>query len=321
MMPINRKQPFETIYIVFLTLDVLSRIPYWTLIYIFPSNRPRPTWSLAACLTTAQTKRMYSRRMIAHGYQADGFAVDQVLDQKTLKKSTVVVIPPANEKYLKGMALLDPGAYLNSSAREHSWTTTQAYELLKYSTITKIFTHEYRLAPQAPWPAQLIDAISAYTYLGVVGSPRCLFINSPWCDMSVDAPTLESNLLVMEIGGPIVRSHLASNGLIEHSASSSSVKPLLSFTSPYLSPGRSNGPRGSFSNLAPTFITYGDSEAFAPEIQRLVEYMERDGVEAEVRVGQDGMHDFIMNETYCERKRSQVWVDVGRWVDRVLVGH
>ncbi|KDQ50834.1 hypothetical protein JAAARDRAFT_41759 [Jaapia argillacea MUCL 33604] len=180
-MPINRKQPFETVYIIFLTLDVLSRIPYWTLKYIFPSNRPRPTWSLAACLTTAQTKHMYSRRMIAHGYQADAFAVDQVPDQKTLKKSTVVVIPPAKEKYLKGMALLDPsvgpvvttgyfygnhrettkaatgetvwllshggtfspnplpdsrnpnptpGAYLNSSAREHSWTTTQAYELL-----------------------------------------------------------------------------------------------------------------------------------------------------------------------------------------------
>lgn len=111
------------------------------------------------------------------------------------------------------------GGYLCGTAAETDLTSSIPKALVMHSAIHHILSVDYRLAPTAPWPLPLLDAISAYRYLvvelgiserdiviigdsagghlalaltrwirdegnkiGLLGQ-RALILMSPWCDI------------------------------------------------------------------------------------------------------------------------------------------
>lgn len=80
--------------------------------------------------------------------------------------------------------------------------------------------------------------------------------------------------------------------------------------SPYLSPGRTDLPTGTFDgpNHAPCFISYGTGERGQAECERLVHYLERDGVEkVEVVVTKDTPHDILLLGFWKRDQRERIW--------------
>lgn len=109
------------------------------------------------------------------------------------------------------------GGYLCGTAAETDLTSSIPKALVVHSAIHHILSVDYRLAPVAPWPLPLLDAISAYRYLVedqrvedvvIVGDsagghlalaltrwirdqgakvgliqPKALVLMSPWCDI------------------------------------------------------------------------------------------------------------------------------------------
>jgi acetyl esterase/lipase len=111
------------------------------------------------------------------------------------------------------------GGYLCGTAAETDLTSSIPKALVMHSAVHHILSVDYRLAPMAPWPLALLDAISAYRYLVVdlgiperdiivIGDsagghlalaltrwirdegshvglhiPRALVLMSPWCDV------------------------------------------------------------------------------------------------------------------------------------------
>jgi len=57
------------------------------------------------------------------------------------------------------------GGYLCGTAAETDLTSSIPKALVEQSVIHHILSIDYRLAPTAPWPLPLLDAISAYRYL------------------------------------------------------------------------------------------------------------------------------------------------------------
>ena len=105
------------------------------------------------------------------------------------------------------------GGYLCGTAAETDLTSSIPKALVNHSAIHHILSVDYRLAPRAPWPVPLLDAISAYSYLVDSGVediilagdsagahlalalmrwlqdecmlplPRAVVLMSPWCDI------------------------------------------------------------------------------------------------------------------------------------------
>lgn len=57
------------------------------------------------------------------------------------------------------------GGYLCGTAAESDTTSNIPKSLVEYSPVHHVLSVDYRLAPAAPWPLPLLDAISAYHYL------------------------------------------------------------------------------------------------------------------------------------------------------------
>ncbi|KAF9929325.1 hypothetical protein FBU30_001686 [Linnemannia zychae] len=68
-----------------------------------------------------------------------------------------------DEKYNEGRTVLyfHGGAYILGSVREHRWAS---WHMARHAG-AKVFSVEYRLAPESPFPAAVQDALSAYLYL------------------------------------------------------------------------------------------------------------------------------------------------------------
>lgn len=111
------------------------------------------------------------------------------------------------------------GGHICGTAAETDLTSTIPKSLVEHTPLHHVLSVDYRLAPKAPWPLPLLDAISAYHYLLVHESipakdilicgdsagghlalavvrwirdegpalgiqlPRALLLMSPWCDV------------------------------------------------------------------------------------------------------------------------------------------
>lgn len=64
-----------------------------------------------------------------------------------------------------------------------------------------------------------------------------------------------------------------------------------------------------------TFVHYGDAERLQKEIEHLVSGMKRDGVELEVEMTKDGVHDLLMVKFWNEIVREGIYERVGGWLD------
>jgi acetyl esterase/lipase len=96
------------------------------------------------------------------------------------------------------------GGYLCGTAAESDLTSSIPKSLVEYSPLHHILSVDYRLAPKAPWPLPLLDAISAYYWL--VTSERI-----PECDIIVGGDSAGGHLalaLMRWLGEESHRFHL-----------------------------------------------------------------------------------------------------------------
>ncbi|WWC91851.1 uncharacterized protein L201_006798 [Kwoniella dendrophila CBS 6074] len=198
------------------------------------------------------------------------------------------------------------GGYLCGTAAETDLTSSIPKALVNHSPIHHILSVDYRLAPTAPWPLPLLDAISAYHWLvqtegveerdiivagdsagghlalaltrwlrdegATVGLrlPRGMVLMSPWADLG----------FTNAWGEEAIR-HNKDSDTIDDTFGPFACALLLRalpaptmHTSQYISPAsllipaKTNG-KESFENFPPTYIVYGGAERLSTNIQLL----------------------------------------------------
>jgi acetyl esterase/lipase len=201
--------------------------------------------------------------------------------------------------------LFHGGGYIAGTAAEHDLCSGIAKRLVAHTPIDHVLSVDYRLAPAAPWPLPLLDAISAYAYLVSQGvderdllvggdsagghlaialtrwlrdegaalglrGPRGLLAFSPWCDLGFT-----------HMWDPAGLAHNAECDTIDDTfglfASSLLLRALpghVMHQSAYISPASllipptATGP-ASFDKFPPVFITMGGAERLGLEIAEL----------------------------------------------------
>ena len=186
------------------------------------------------------------------------------------------------------------------SHRDIGWRLAQA-------TGKKVLLIDYRLAPEHVFPAAVEDAFAAYTWLleqglaadnlVVAGDsaggglslalalklkaesvvlPGALVLLSPWCDLTLQSPTIDANDAsdVMLSRGALQR--FANLYLDEHDPTAIYASPLL----------------GDLSGLPRTYVIVGSGEVLRGDTDALVAALSAADVPVSVKVWEDMMHVF-----------------------------
>jgi acetyl esterase/lipase len=201
------------------------------------------------------------------------------------------------------MLHLHGGGYVCGTAAETDLTSSISKSMVAHTPIGHVLSLDYRLAPTAPWPLPLLDAISAYAYLVndegvderdlVIGGdsagghlalaltrwlrdegaklglrgPRALVLMSPWSDIGFTHQWGESSFKFNADSDTI-------DNTFGPFASSLLLRALPSgimHENEYLSPASrliSRSP-AHFSRFPPVFVVHGGAERLAREIQEL----------------------------------------------------
>lgn len=243
------------------------------------------------------------------------------------------------------------GGYVFGSAGEQDLVATISKDIVEYTPVTHILSVDYRLAPTAPWPLPLLDAISAYHHLvfaeqveerdillcgdsagghlalalsrwlhengkalGLSG-PRAVLLSSPWCDTGF---THQWGIEAVE--------HNADSDIIDHSFGpfasallTRAVPPSWIHSDPYLSPASRlipATPKGpaSFEGLPPVFMVYGEAERLSPEINELWRRirMARDAPDV-LLPAPNAVHDFLIFDWFAD-EAAAVYEQMDEWI-------
>lgn len=192
------------------------------------------------------------------------------------------------------------GGFFIGSARSYRAITTHLAKL----TDAPVFSLDYRLAPEHPYPAAVDDALAAYQWLiqqkidprglTLVGDsaggnlclslihalkekgidlPAQLMLFSPWADLTASAASLEdSHGCALFNAGTVKRA--AAYYLRGADAAAPLASPL----------------RGDLSNFPPLYIYVSDSEAIRDDSLRLAEKAQRAGVEVTLNIWHRQVH-------------------------------
>ncbi|ORY33389.1 Alpha/Beta hydrolase protein [Naematelia encephala] len=249
------------------------------------------------------------------------------------------------------------GGYLCGTAAETDLTSSIAKSLVIHSPIHHVLSVDYRLAPKAPWPLPLLDAISAYWYLvkhenipekdiviagdsagghlalalvrylrdeRILGMPRGLVCLSPWVDVGFtnawgeDGYTFNAaSDTIDSTFGPFATS------LLLRALPASTMH-----TSPYLSPASllieasATGPL-SFEDFPPIFIVYGGAERLGRSIEglwsrfQLARKVNASPLPDKIVVGEDCVHDFMIFPWQAE-EAAKVYAELDAWLRDLL---
>lgn len=198
----------------------------------------------------------------------------------------------------------DPGrAILHLHGGGYMFCTARTYRPLAshmaMALEARVFTPEYRLAPEHKFPAQIEDAMAAYHLLVATGTPperiaitgdsaggglavatvlrlrelgaplpACMVLFSPWLDLSASAPSLKTNAkrdvsLIGENVGKGLHLYLGD----------------LAVTDPRASPYHAD-----LAGLPPMLIQVGDIEVLLDDSTRFAEKARAAGVDVDCRV-------------------------------------
>lgn len=241
------------------------------------------------------------------------------------------------------------GGYLCGTAAETDLTSSIPKALVVHSAIHHILSVDYRLAPVAPWPLPLLDAISAYRYLveeeGVediviagdsagghlalaltrwirdeghrVGlrSPKALVLMSPWCDIGFshnwgdEGYSYNAGSDTIDDTFGPFATSLLLRGLPSH----------MMHTSEYLSPASLLlKDSETFENFPPTFVVYGGAERLGPSIETLYNRLRGSRKANDVLLNvPDSVHDFMIFPWQAE-EAAGVYERLDEWLREVL---
>lgn len=206
---------------------------------------------------------------------------------------------------------------------------------LARATRCRVIMPQYRLAPNHVFPAAhddvenaLVSCVKAHDKIVVLGDSaggnlamsaclRCfasenlmeaivgLALLSPWCDLREDADSIQANVVghsPFDHEDSLEYSRLYLSG---HSASDVRVSPLLS---------------PNLGTLPPVYLEWALDEFLAPDIERLSQCLERDGVNLQLRHEPQAVHGWQLLPDYLpEAKRSTE--ALGAWITERLGLH
>lgn len=210
-------------------------------------------------------------------------------------------IVPADRDAGRVLLYLHGGGYVLGSVQSHR----PLIERLAVACRARVLALNYRLAPEAPFPAAVDDAVAAYRWLLAQGTlpaqiaiagdsagggltlatlvalrdagapmPACAAPISPWTDMEGSGETMLTRAAV----DPMVQK-----------------VPLLQMAGAYLKGADPKHPLASplqadFRGLPPLLIQVGDAETLLDDARRLEPKLAAAGVEAEIEVWPDMIH-------------------------------
>jgi acetyl esterase/lipase len=201
---------------------------------------------------------------------------------------------------------------------------------IAHETGCRVFVPDYRLAPEFPFPASLLDAVSVYEALLAAGVPaERLFVAGDSAggnlatDLLVDAPGRH----LPRPAGLILFSPEVSLALDEPSFSENADRDILPWNIPVrpylhgLEPrdGRVSVADADLRRFPPTFVAFGGDEMFRDPIRRFVERLERSGVDT-MAIEEPGMfHVYPILMPWADASR-RVYRAVGAFVRKRLEG-
>lgn len=253
------------------------------------------------------------------------------------------------------LLLFHGGGYVCGTAAETDLTSAIAKSMVVHTPIQHVLSVDYRLAPNAPWPLPLLDAISAYAYLVSEGvderdliiggdsagghlalsltrwlrdegpfiglrGPRALVTFSPWCDTGFTHQWEPEGF-----------KHNADTDTIDDTfgpfASSLLLRALpesIMHESVYLSPASRlipasrTGPN-SFESFPPCFVVQGDAERLSLEITELFHRIKlaRDDKRDTLVTGPHAVHDFVIFPWFAE-EAAAVYERLDEWLRDLL---
>ncbi|EKM56906.1 uncharacterized protein PHACADRAFT_92890 [Phanerochaete carnosa HHB-10118-sp] len=188
-----RHEPLKTIYLIFALASALVRVPFWFTFALVPPFRPRASWTIGRTVVVKLARAYFTAI-----FNTGSFQWGRVDPQRFAKNEEGVglvwidVAPDLIQGDIKKYARTNKvssvhvPAYWYGDRDTHSkaggWVLGDASPvgmsapmvndmLSHYHQFSRLLNVEYRLASSAPWrtenpfPAALIDAITAYNYL------------------------------------------------------------------------------------------------------------------------------------------------------------
>jgi len=210
---------------------------------------------------------------------------------------------------------LHGGAYCTGSPESHREMVAR----IARASEREAFVLHYRLAPEAPYPAALEDAMKAYTELlaehqdiVIMGDsaggglsmalaeaisqtdyaqPSAMVLMSPWCDLTCKGPTIDSNKGIDPMLDPSWLTSSAAMYAANTPLDDKGMSPLF----------------GDMSGYPRTLVQVGSDEILLSDATRAVEAMKAAGVDVELQV-YDGMwHVFQFHAAILKSSKKAVY--------------